>query len=257
MNTLALKLVLTPIIIGAASLAGRRWGPAVSGWLVGLPLTSAPIIFFLAVSHGVAFAADSASGTLSGGLSLVACFVAYHWLAHRFTWPISLAGSLASLLIANFILQGVIVPLAVLAPMVAVALGLGVWLISPPGEGRGVPAVELPAWDLPARVVVGTAFVLLITGVAPLLGPRLSGLVATFPLIAGTLVVFAHQQQGADAASRVLRGLLLGLFAFTGFYTVLILLLQPAGIALAFAAAIAAALLVQGVTLRVIRPLRA
>jgi hypothetical protein len=36
MDTLALKLVLTPTLIGAASLAGRRWGPAVSGWLVGL-----------------------------------------------------------------------------------------------------------------------------------------------------------------------------------------------------------------------------
>lgn len=47
MESLALKLVLAPALIGAASLAGRRWGPAVSGWLVGLPLTSGPIAFFL------------------------------------------------------------------------------------------------------------------------------------------------------------------------------------------------------------------
>jgi len=33
---LLLKLVLTPALIAAASLAGRRWGHAVSGWLVGL-----------------------------------------------------------------------------------------------------------------------------------------------------------------------------------------------------------------------------
>lgn len=64
-----LKLVLVPSIIGAASWVGRRWGPAVSGWLVGLPFTSAPITFFLALSHGPAFAADSAHGTLAGAIS--------------------------------------------------------------------------------------------------------------------------------------------------------------------------------------------
>ena len=51
MNTFILKLILAPVIIGGASLAGRRWGPAVSGWLVGLPLTSGPVIFFLALSQ--------------------------------------------------------------------------------------------------------------------------------------------------------------------------------------------------------------
>lgn len=49
MNILALKLILAPIIIGSASLAGRRWGPAVSGWIVGMPLTSGPVIFFVAL----------------------------------------------------------------------------------------------------------------------------------------------------------------------------------------------------------------
>ena len=44
---LLFKLLLTPVIIGLVSLAGRRWGPAVSGWLVGLPLTSAPVVLFM------------------------------------------------------------------------------------------------------------------------------------------------------------------------------------------------------------------
>ena len=72
MNILALKLILAPIIIGSASLAGRKWGPAVSGWIVGMPLTSGPVIFFVALSHESAFAANAALGVLSGGLSLVA-----------------------------------------------------------------------------------------------------------------------------------------------------------------------------------------
>lgn len=49
---IALKLVLTPLLIGMASVAGRRWGPMVSGRLIGLPLTSAPVVLFLALEQG-------------------------------------------------------------------------------------------------------------------------------------------------------------------------------------------------------------
>jgi hypothetical protein len=68
-ESLILKLVVTPALIGAASLAGRRWGAAVGGWLVGIPLTSAPIALFLALDHGAHFAASASVGMLLGTIS--------------------------------------------------------------------------------------------------------------------------------------------------------------------------------------------
>jgi hypothetical protein len=248
-----MKLVLVPAIIGAASLAGRRWGPAVSGWLVGLPFMSAPVIFFLALAHGGAFAADTAIGTLAGGLSLAAFCVSYHLIARRFPWPAAIAGSLIALGGANQALQYLDIPPVALLLAVTASLVVSLWIVSPRGPAADPPPVALPAWDIPARMLAATAFVLLITGVAPLVGPRLSGLAATFPLVAGTLTVFSHHQHGPDAASGVLRGLLLGLFAFAGFYGALIGLLVPAGVGLAFGAAILAALAVQGATLWIMR----
>ncbi len=53
----------------------------------------------------------------------------------------------------------------------------------------------------------------------------------------------------------VLRGLLLGLFAFAGFFLTLAVLLEPAGIATAFVAALAVALVLQGLSLLVGRRL--
>jgi len=91
MNILVLKLVLAPFIIGSASLAGRKWGHAVSGWIVGMPLTSGPVIFFVALSHDVIFAANAALGVISGGLSLVAYALTYAWLATRFRWYVALS----------------------------------------------------------------------------------------------------------------------------------------------------------------------
>ncbi len=49
MENIAVKLVASPLLIWAASLVGRRWGQAVAGWLVGLPLTSGPVARIQAV----------------------------------------------------------------------------------------------------------------------------------------------------------------------------------------------------------------
>ncbi|RPI79530.1 MAG: hypothetical protein EHM45_02595 [Desulfobacteraceae bacterium] len=59
---LVLKLFLTPFLIAAATLTGRRWGPGVSGWLIGFPLTSGPIALILALQQGPDFAAISLFG---------------------------------------------------------------------------------------------------------------------------------------------------------------------------------------------------
>jgi hypothetical protein len=96
---------------------------------------------------------------------------------------------------------------------------------------------------------VATALVLLLTNLAPVVGPTLAGLLATIPVYASILAIFAHRQQSSYAAAGVIRGLLLGLYAFASFFFVLALLLTWDGIPGAFLAAIAVALLVEGGTL--------
>ena len=106
-------------------------------------------------------------------------------------------------------------------------------------------------------MVLATAVVLALTALAPWLGARLAGLLATYPLFAAILTAFGHRVQGAGAALGVLRGLLFGLFSFAGFCLVLALGLVPLGIAGAFTAAIAVALLAQGIALWRLRAPRA
>ena len=45
-QNLVLKVVVTPLLIGAASLAGRRRGHHFGGWLVGLQSPSRPVAYF-------------------------------------------------------------------------------------------------------------------------------------------------------------------------------------------------------------------
>lgn len=262
MITIALKLTLTPILIGVASLAGRRWGPAISGWLVGLPLTSGPVIFLLALAHGESFAAAAATGTLAGTLAECVFCLAYGWIAWRGGgWWAVMGGGLA-FLVGAFALSGVKLALAPLCGAIVLALLASLWLM--PGRrtvggaettevAKSAAASALPWWDLPARMLVATAFVVLLTGAAPTLGPQMTGLLAPFPVYATILAVFAQRQQGPAAAVGVLRGLLLGLFSFAAFFVTLALLLERAGIAVAFVCAVASALAAQGCSLWVMR----
>ena len=243
----ALKLVLTPVLVGAASLAGRRWGSAVSGWLIGLPFTSGPVAFFLALDPGPRFAAATSAGIMAGAISQAAFCLAYAWIAQRFGWTASLAGAAVAFAGSTALLRAVELSPAGFA--IVDVFTLVVCLFLTPAAARAVGGrVEFPRWDLPARMVVATAFVVGLTELAPALGPRLTGLLAPFPLYGAVLAVFAHRLEGADAAVAVVRGLLLGLFAFTGFFLAVTVVL-PYGVAIAFAAAIAVALAVEAVSL--------
>jgi hypothetical protein len=252
MNILALKLLLAPLIIGGASLAGRRWGPVVSGWLIGLPLTSGPVVFFVAISHTEAFAASTVLGTLSGGLSLVAFCLSDAGLAVRFRGPVAIIGILLCFAGLTLLMQNLILPLGIIFTLVFLAILLGLWLMP---EGKKLVMLESKPgrWDLPARILIGTSFILGLTGIAPFIGPRLTGLLSTIPLYTAILTIFAHRLQGPAGAASVLRGLLYGLFGFAGFYLVMALVLGQTSLGLAFGAAIFTTLVVQGLSLLVLR----
>lgn len=253
MDILVLKLVLAPLIIGSASLAGRKWGPAVSGWIVGMPLTSGPVVFFVALSHDATFAANAALGVISGGLSLVAYALTYAWLATRFRWPVALGGSMLVFAACTFALQGIVFPLIPAFFAVCAAILLGLWLM--PNEDVELSQAQPGRWDIPFRIFIGTSFILLLTGIAPLIGSRMTGLLTTIPLYVTILSIFAHRHHGPAAAAHVLRGLLYGMFAFAGFFLILSLLIERAGIGPAFAAAIVTALAIQGTSLWVLQKL--
>ncbi len=248
MNTFILKLILAPIILGGASLAGRRWGPAVSGWLVGLPLTSGPVIFFIALSRGVPFAASAIAGTLSGGFSLVAFCVTYARLAIRFNWRLALTGSMLTYFAIVLLMQNIIIPTMLLIAAVVLTIVLGLRLM-PGNKAMQFNDVQPGRWDIPARILIGTTFILVLTEAAPLLGARLTGLLATIPLYTAILTVFSHRLNGPAGAASVLRGLLFGLFGFAGFFLTLSMLIEKSGIAIGFLSGIFVTLAIQGMTL--------
>ena len=96
MALLLLKLTITPAVIALATLVARRYGPAVGGWLIGLPLTNGPVALFLTLEHGPAFTAHVAKGFVAGISGEVAFVLSYFAVVRRGRGWAS-AGALASL----------------------------------------------------------------------------------------------------------------------------------------------------------------
>jgi hypothetical protein len=260
---LVLKLILTPILIAAATLAGRRWGPGVSGWLIGLPLTSGPVSLILALQRGPPFAAASAVGVLGGVASLCVFCLTYALCAERIGWTASSLLSAAAFFTAAFLWRLVDLPLWPTFALVVVVIAV-VLFFMPRGAGPSEPAeaaapprplysAAFGAWDLPARMIIAAVFVFGLTSAAGTLGPQLSGLLSPFPIFGLILAAFAHRGQGFLAAARLLRGMVIGSFGFAVFFLVVALLVTEVPVPWTFALAAAAALAVNGISLRTAR----
>ena len=241
MLLLALKLTLAPGLVAATTLAGRRWGPQVAGWLGGLPLVVGPILLVLALEQSQAFAGEAAEGSLYGLLSLSAFVLAYAWSARYVGWALALVFGWLAFASATVPLEPFTPPLTAGLALVTACFVLTAWLLPRSATQHAAPPPP-PRFDVAIRVVCTAALVLALSALADVVGARLSGMLAAFPVLASVLAAFTHAQAGAAAAADFLRGLMWGLLSFALFCFVVALLLAEVGIAVAFLAATAAAL---------------
>ena len=250
MGLLLLKLTITPAVIAFATLAARRFGPAVGGWLIGLPFTCGPVVLFVALEHGPGVASKVATGFLAGVTAEVAFVLGYVAVAARGgRWQPSLAAGTISFAVAGAALDSTGPSLAFLAVCALAALVVGLRLV-PVGDKLIGGASH---WELPLRMAMATSLVLAITALVATLGPGISGTVTAYPLISSLLAVSVHRAAGPGAAVAVYRGLLAGLFALMGFACTLVLVLSRLPLADAFALALVLTLSIQLGSLPVLR----
>jgi hypothetical protein len=253
---LLLKLLLTPLLIAAATLVGRRYGPIAGGWLVGLPLTAGPVALFLALEQGSVFAARSAQATLLGPISVALYALAYCWCSLRAGWPVCFIGSWGVFFLVTALFDQFSLPAPVVFCAVLVFLLLALRLFPREQHEQVASVQKTPRWDLPARMLTATLMVVLLTSAAQSLGPRLSGLLSPLPVFSTILAVFTHHLLGGPAVRALLRGVVIGSFAYAVFFLIVSVLVVPYGIAIAFLLAVTGALLTQGSTLWAIRRAR-
>jgi hypothetical protein len=246
-----IKIALMPPLIGGVTLAVRKWGEGIGGWIGGFPWVAGPISFFITLEHGAEFAATTIPSALMGSIGTFFFALVYTISATRLSWfPTLILSYLAFFVVALFSL-GRTPPL-----MWAVALNVvvltGVLYVFPKPKARESPRKH-PIYDIPLRMLVATLFVVLVTQAAERLGPTWSGILTPFPIMTSTLAVFTHAQQGAQATSRILNGLLLTGYGFTFFLLGVYWLTPVMPITAAYGILVVVTMAINGLSLKLAR----
>jgi len=244
----ALKIVLAPAFVVAITLVARRFGSRIGGVVGGLPVIAGPILFVLALDHGTSFAAEAANGTLLGVIAVMAFVLGYVAVSRRFPWQAAVPAAWVCFLVAVAVLQPVHVAAWIALVLACVATTATILLVPRPKAPKPLEDVH-PRGELWVRALCALVPVALVTETAHLLGPHLSGLFASFPVMTPVLAAFTQSRYGAAEAARLLHGLATGFYAYALFCFVVCVTLVDLGIAASFGSAVVVALVVQAVAL--------
>ena len=242
-----LKLTLPPLLVAMISLIARWWGPTIGGLLMGLPWMTGPVLVFLALDKGVPFAIEACTGIELGVICVAAFMLAYGVVSSFARWPASVAAGAAAFGTSAFLIKDVALTLPEAAAAASASLVFA-YLVLPRPRAPAATAA-LPWWDIPARMLSTIVLVGAILLTAELLGPRLSGIVSTYPTMVTVISAFTHHQWGRDAVRRLLRGLALSLLVFVVFFLVVGMSMPVVGLALSFVIAAALVLVIHAVLL--------
>ena len=249
---LFLKLALVPFAVWLASLAARRWGHAVSGYLGGFPMIGGPITLYLAIDHGADFAARSALVTMAAIAGQAAHMLAFSYVGRARGALVGLLSGWAAFAAVSAGVGSVpLTPAWALALAVAALAAMARFLPHPASAATlpAIPPVELwlrlgAALGLAAAILFGAAT----------LGPTVSGILLSLPVTGSIMPPFTLALYGPDALARLQRGFITGLTGFTAFFLVVSVSVVPLGILAAFSLATAAAIAMVAASSSVRRP---
>ncbi|MFT4103968.1 MAG: hypothetical protein QM674_23675, partial [Burkholderiaceae bacterium] len=227
-----------------ASVAGRRFGHAISGVLAGLPMVAGPMVAVLMIDHDADVVAPIAAATVTAIPATLAFFVAFAHGAARWRASACLLAAAAAFFAVGMMMNALALP-SPWAEMLALA--------SPPLALGLMPAVEplhgpvpIPRKEIVLRMLGAAAIGALILHGAGHFPPAVNGLLLSWPVTGAILPSFTLTLHGRVATINLLRGFANGLSGFAVFFCALGALLRHGvpewgGFAIAIAAAVATA----------------
>lgn len=242
---LAFKLFLVPTFIALIAICGRLWGASFAGLLAGLPVVAGPVICFIYIENGLAFAQKTAVATIGGIVALSSFCFTYTWLGSRFSWlPALLLSLLVYFAVALLVaVLGVGLNESALLALVIVLLQL---YLSPALENHPF-IVPASSTEIICRMVFAFVLVFGVTMFAGTLGETYSGILAVFPVAGSTIALFSHRNHSADHAIRSLKSMKQGLLSMLVFFYVIVIASDVVEFLAAVAVATLAALLLQAI----------
>lgn len=215
-----IKVLVTILVVTFLSLIAERVGPRLAGILAGYPAGSAISLFFIGVETGPQFAGQSAMYNVAGLVALQVFLLVYYQVTARIHFRSRFASiaagttaAVASFLAAAALLKLINLPVWAGAGLTALAIPFFHFLFRTIDNSAIRQRVRLSPRVMLFRASISAGVVVIITGVAGLVGPQWAGLFSAFPVTVFPLILILHRTYGVEQAHTVIKNIPLGLWS--------------------------------------------
>ena len=201
--TLALRMAVTAAFVVSASVIAERSGPVIGALIATLPISAGPSYVFLALDHDAAFIAEGALASLPINAATISLCLTYVVLAQRRSAIVSCLGAVAVWIMLASVIRTVQWSLAGGLMANAVAFAICVPLLR---RFRNVkmPLITRRWYDIPLRASLVATLVATVVTLSGLVGPKVSGIIALFPVVFTSMMLILHPRIGGRPTAAVI-----------------------------------------------------
>jgi hypothetical protein len=210
---LLLRMAIAAAFVVSASIITERSGPVIGALVATLPVSAGPSYVFLALDHDAAFIAQGALSSLPVNAATIFLGLTYVVLAQRQTLLVSCGSAIAVWIVLASIIRHFDWTLTVGLAVNLIAFGICIPLLAGYRHVK-MPLVTRRWYDIPFRASLVAALVAIVISTSGWVGPRISGIIALYPIVFTSMMVILHPRIGGPPTAAVLANSAWGLLGF-------------------------------------------
>ena len=201
--TLLLRMAITAAFVVSASVITERSGPVIGALVATLPISAGPSYVFLALDHDAAFIAEGALASLPINAATIFLALTYVVLAQRQHFIVSFFGAVAVWIVLAALAQTI--PRTLASGLLANALAFAICLpLMRRFRHVKMPLITRRWYDIPLRASLVATLVATVVTLSGWVGPKISGIIALFPIVFTSMMLILHPRIGGPATAAVL-----------------------------------------------------
>jgi hypothetical protein len=212
--TLLLRMAIAAAFVVSASVITERAGPVIGALIATLPISAGPSYVFLALDHDAAFIAEGALASLPINAATIMLGLTYAVLAQRQNMWVSAGSAIAVWLVLATIIRQFQWTLLAGVIANAIAFAICVPLLKPYMHVKKMPLIARRWYDIPMRAGLVAMLVATVVSTSSWVGPRVSGVIALFPIVFTSLMLVLHPRIGGKPTAAVIANSAWGLMGF-------------------------------------------
>src|SRR6266480_602765 len=210
---LALRMAITAAFVVTASIVTERSGPVVGALIATLPISAGPSYVFLALDHDAAFIAGGALASLPINAATIFLGLTYVVLAQRQSAIVSCGVAVVVWIVLASIIRAVHWTLLGGLIVNAIAFAICVPLLRHYRHVK-MPLITRRWYDIPLRAALVATLVATVVTASGWVGPKISGIIALFPIVFTSLMLILHPRIGGPPTAAVIANSGWGLMGF-------------------------------------------